>query len=225
MNRIYLFLTVFCVLLAFPDDAQSEIPDTYLGRWELDLERTFSIHLGKMSEKHPGIFGAADIEEVISGLKTAAGVPGVKMVLTITEGEITSSQASSGLEKTYPYRVISGNSNHVVIESTPSNEEPMISTIRLVEGGIAVSQEDCSDDPERCVRRQRNALEEVKEKLREKAQEKLSFKAPDAGEGARDAPTGSLVIQADREAYGYSDQPRSTPSISNQPEWFYFITH
>lgn len=218
MKRISQFLSVFSVLIAFPYDARCEIPDTYVGHWELNLERTFSIHFERMSKQHPEIFKGSNIEAIISGLGTATEAPGAKVLLTLTEDQISTHHASSGLDTTYPYRVISGSSDHVVIEAMPLDEDPIISTIRFVKGGIAVSQEFCSDDPQRCVRRQKKA----QERAEKKAQERLTSAVPAAGEGTRDAPSHSLIIQIDRDSQGYSDQSPSTQAFSKQPEWFYF---
>jgi|GEM_PF-5122365 len=116
-----------------------------------------------------------------------------------------------------PYRVIGGNSAEVIVELFPSEGEPAITTIRLVEGGIALSEEDCSDDPERCVRRQEMAAAQREER-------ELQVEVPVVHKIEDDPSVDIVIVETDLVENKSSASDSQSPTKQNidiQPRWMY----
>lgn len=149
ISRLSFCLVVFVVVASFSSIARSEIPSAYLGSWEIDLVRTFRIHFEDLAESYPEVAKGLDLAAAEKSISLAAEQPGTEVLMTITDETITAKQQQSGHYEQAPYQLISESSAQVTVKLFPSVGEPTISTIRLVEGGLAFSEDDESTDDSR----------------------------------------------------------------------------
>jgi len=215
--RALSMVTFLSAVLVFPSASEpggapisaASVPETHIGEWHLDLSRTLSEHFREMSPQ----MGAEAIEPILAAVSTSTAAKESAVTMIFTESILTMVHGGFFFREEMPYRIIGGNSEHVVIEAFPVDDEPIISTVRFVDGGLAVSQEECADDPERCVRRKQRSMEKMRQRMLTHSQ------TAHGSEGA----DGSLTIEARTTSAfdGLLPAPQAQPE-QFQLKWMYF---
>jgi len=159
VRKIAVALTVL-IAVSVSSSVAAEVPHSFLGEWELDVKRTLAGYFEEARETPPEGMNRDDVDELASLAAQGEPSPDSRALVTITDNTISWRQDYSKLQVDVPYRVIGGNSVEIIVELFPPGGEPGLQTIRLVEDGLAMSKEDCSDDPDRCLRRKTARIEE-----------------------------------------------------------------
>lgn len=217
MVRKVVFGLALLITTSFSYSVFGEVPYTFLGEWEVDLERTLSAHLKEVMATDPESMNGVDVADLMKSAASADSNGDNKVLFTITDTTITAQHTGSGQYEEMPYRVVSGNSGEIVVELFPTEGEPGITTIRLIEGGLAMSKEDCSYDPEVCLRRERVATKE-----RAMKQSALEPRARDMLEDDPSAATAMISsdpAQIESFPAELKSPPKAVPHIS--PRWTY----
>ena len=187
--RILIFLA-----LANPTVCLAEIPESIVGKWEMDFVRTMSEFIDQALAANPGVATPEQIKEKKAELATRGPQADGQLTAIITNDTIRMiTQQASGSELV-TYKVIGGNSQLLILDATSEEVGSAVVNIRLVEGGIAIATLDCQTQPDVCERM--------------RAQQRM---------GAED----SINTAIDRE--GNEIRVEGTPQTAiTQPQWVYF---
>jgi len=152
MKRPKALLLLAVVLALLSVGVSAEVPKGHLGKWDVDFDRMFVAiaedSFSSLDDGDPVLRTKEDMDRLVQDLKSGMRAD-LKVEVVFTESTVTMVRNHPDLNREIPYRVISSNSDDIVIEFHPEDEEPRISS--FIEGGLALSHVECLLNPGRCL--------------------------------------------------------------------------